>query len=157
MPILREAVVRCPAPFFQLVPKLRDERFRLYCDASLLAIIAEPRMDVLPRQELRAVIPELVAFGNIQITRFEVVRDLNDNSDFEQPPVDRTGRRSDLQPCHERPPDIADEAEVQCWHLLGRGNRRHTRCPAVLIREYERNCIDQTTILRRGTERQMVQ
>ena len=26
-----------------------------------------------------------------------------------------------------------------------------------LIREYERNCIDQTAILRRGTERQMLQ
>src|SRR4051794_16383101 len=71
--IVWKSLIRCVRPIIQLVTKLRDERLRPGCNAGLLAVAGQLTFDLLLRQELKPVIPELVGFRNAQVSGLKIV------------------------------------------------------------------------------------
>src|SRR5271165_2447218 len=84
IPVIRKGLIRRSRSRLQLIAKLRDERLGSGCDAGLLAIAGQLSFDLLPGQQLEAVIPELVSFGNAQVSRLQIVGDLRHDAQFKK-------------------------------------------------------------------------
>jgi hypothetical protein len=69
-------------PLFQLVAEMSDERFRTGCNAGLVTVAGQLAFDLLRRQQLEPVVPELVAFRNTQVSGLEVVGYLGNHTQF---------------------------------------------------------------------------
>ena len=85
--IIWKALVCCSPPFFQLIAKLRNKRFELCGDTGLLTIGGQLSLHLLPRQQLETIIPELVAPGNAQVPGFEIIGDLNHDTQLQHPSI----------------------------------------------------------------------